>query len=64
MDHKIDELKQHIFELSYALDSQSAGKDFPALRRTHYNKQIWLHDSGLQDEYYQYFVSQLQKESK
>lgn len=57
----IDEetLKQQLFHLSFALDSQSAGKDYVALRNTHYNNQKWLHDNGLQEEYYQFFIKKI-----
>ena len=48
--------KEHIFELSFALDSQSAGKDYPALRNSHYKNQKWIHDNGLMEEYYHYFI--------
>ena len=54
-----EELIQHIFELSFALDSQSAGKDYVSLRSTHYQNQKWIHDKGLQEEYYQYFIKQI-----
>ena len=54
-----EELKQHLFELSFALDSQSAGKDYVALRSTHYNNQKWLHNHELQEEYYQYFITRI-----
>ena len=58
-------LLQHLFELSFALDSQSAGKDYVALRRTHYENQRWLHDKGLQEDYYQYFLkAELGEEQK
>jgi hypothetical protein len=59
-----EELKQHLFELSYALDSLSAGKDYVRLRRTHYENQIWLHDNGLSEEYYQHFVNELRSETE
>lgn len=55
MGMTIDELKAHIFKLSFALDIQSAGKDYDGLRITHYNNQRWIHDNGLQEEYYKYF---------
>lgn len=55
----IDDLKRHIFELSFALDSQSAGKDYVSLRSTHYQNQKWIHDNGLQEEYYQFFVKRI-----
>lgn len=48
-----EELKQHIYELSYALDNYSAGKDYVALRRTHYDNIKWLHKHGLTEEYYE-----------
>ena len=54
-----EDLKRHIFELSFALDSQSAGKDFAALRNTHYQNQKWIHDNGLQEEYYKFFVKRI-----
>lgn len=47
-----EELKEHLFELSYALDNYSAGKDYVALRRTHYDNIEWLQKHGLTDEYY------------
>lgn len=56
---KEEDLKRHIFELSFALDSQSAGKDYVALRNTHYQNQKWIHDNGLQEEYYQFFVKRI-----
>lgn len=55
MEVSIEQLKQHIFKLSFELDSQSAEKDYVALRNSHYNNQRWIHDNGLQEEYYQYF---------
>ena len=58
-DLSIDDLKRHIFELSFALDSQSAGKDYVSLRNTHYQNQKWIHDNGLQEEYYQFFVKRI-----
>ena len=60
----MDELKQQLFELSFALDSQSAGKDYIALRRTHYDNIQWLHDHGLQEEYYQFWVEKLKEEKE
>lgn len=54
MDEK--ELIQHIFELSFALDSQ-----YIALRNTHYQNQQWIHDMGLQEEYYQFFVGKIKE---
>ena len=48
----IEELKEHLYELSYALDNHSAGKDYVALRRTHYDNIEWLQKHGLADEYY------------
>ena len=59
MDVTIDELKQQLFKLSFALDSESAGRDYVALRKSHYDNQRWLHDNGLAEEYYHYFVKQL-----
>lgn len=54
----VKDLKQHIFELSVALDSQSAGKDYAALRRTHYNNQAWIRDNGLAEEYYDFWFNE------
>lgn len=54
-----EELIRHIFELSFALDSQSAGRDYVSLRSTHYQNQRWIHDKGLQEEYYQFFIKQI-----
>ena len=61
-EQALNELKQHLFELSYALDSKSSGKDYVALRRTLYDNQIWIHDNGLQEEYYKYFYSKFKEE--
>ncbi len=47
------ELKQHLLELSCALDEHSAGKDYVALRRAHYDNIEWLHEHGLTGEYYE-----------
>ena len=58
----LEELKKHLFELSYALDSQTCEKDYVALRRTHFDNQIWIHDNGLQEEYYKYFYSKFNEE--
>lgn len=55
-----EELINHIFELSFALDSQSAAKDYSSLRVTHYNNLQWIYDNGLDKEYYKYFLSELQ----
>lgn len=46
------ELKKHIYELTYALDTYSASKNYDALRRMHYNNIAWLQQHGLGDEYY------------
>lgn len=56
-ENELEKLLTHIFELSYALDTQSAGKDFLSLRTTHYDNQEWIHDNGYQEKYYQYFIS-------
>ena len=52
---QIQELKQHLFELSFALDCQSCAKDYAALRDTHYDNMNWIIDNGLWDEYYKRF---------
>lgn len=57
-----EELKQHIYNLSYALDTYSAGKDFVALRRTHYENIDWLHKHGLTDEYYNVLFAHIKTE--
>lgn len=50
-------LKQHIYELSVALDNQSAERNLVALRRTHYNNIKWIHDNGLEQEYYDFWYN-------
>lgn len=52
-------LKEKFFELAFAMDNLSASRDLVGLRRKHYDNQQWIHDNGLQEDYYQYFVSQL-----
>ena len=47
-----EELKQHLYQLSSDLDRFSAGKDYVALRKTHYDNIEWLHKNGLTNEYY------------
>lgn len=59
----LEELKEQLFKLSYELDSYSAGKDYVSLRRSHYKNVQWLHDSGLQEEYYQYFLNRICKDT-
>lgn len=56
------ELKKKLFEIMFTLDSKSAGKDYVALRNNHYGNMEWLHDNGLQEEYYEYFISQIKSE--
>lgn len=56
------ELKQHIYELSCALDIQSARKNYMALRRIHYDNIIWLREHGLIDEYYEVFCQHIESE--
>ncbi len=58
------ELKQHLYELSYALDAYSAGKDYVALRRTHYDNIEWLQKHGLTDEYYEVLFAHIKKKRK
>jgi hypothetical protein len=57
-----EELKQHLYELSYALDSQSAGKNYAALRRTHYDNIEWLIKNGLAEEYYKVLFARIKAE--
>ncbi len=57
-----EELKQHIYELSYALDNYSAGKDYVALRRTHYDNIEWLQKHGLTEEYYKVLFAHIKAE--
>ena len=52
-----EELKQHLYELSYALDTYSAEKDYVALRKAHYDNIEWLHKHGLTDEYYELCIT-------
>ena len=59
----LEELKEQLFKLSYELDSYSAGKDYVSLRRSHYKNVQWLHDIGLQEEYYQYFLKRINKDT-
>jgi len=56
------ELKDHIYELSEALDRYSAGKDYVALRRTHYENIEWLQKNGLTNEYYNVLFAHIKKE--
>lgn len=56
------ELKKHLFELSYALDNYSAGKDYVALRRTHYDNIKWLNDNGLTEEYYKVLFKHIKED--
>lgn len=55
-----EELKQHIYSLSLALDTYSAGKDYAALRRTHYDNIKWLNEHGLTDEYYKILFAHIE----
>ena len=55
-----EELLQHLFELSYALDNYSAGKDYAALRKTHYDNIKWLNDHGLTEDYYKVLFAHTQ----
>lgn len=57
-----EELKQHIYELSYALDNYSAGKDYVALRNAHYDNIKWLQKHGLTDEYYEVLFSRIKSQ--
>lgn len=58
------DLRQHLFELSYALDSYSAGKDYVALRRTHYENIEWLHKNDLTEEYYKVLFEHIKERRK
>lgn len=60
----VKELKQHIYELSIALDMYSAGKDYVVLRRTHYNNLEWLHNHGMTKEYYDVLFKHTKDESE
>lgn len=57
----IEELLLHLFELSYGLDNYSAGKDYVALRRMHYNNIKWLNDHGLTEDYYKVLFAHIQE---
>lgn len=59
-----EELKDHIYELSYALDTYSAGKDYVALRRTHYANIEWLQEHGLTNEYYNVLFARIKEGRK
>jgi len=54
-----EELRQHLYELSYALDSYSVDENYDALRKTHYDNIEWMKDHGLLDEYYKSFLDYL-----
>lgn len=56
-----EELKRHLFELSLVLDSKSAGRDYVALRRAHYDNIQWIHNHGLSEEYYHYMVGHMEE---
>ena len=55
-----EELLQHLYELSYALDTYSAGKDYVSLRRTHCDNIKWLNDHGLTEDYYKVLFAHIQ----
>lgn len=57
-----EELKDHIYELSEALDRYSARKDYVALRRTHYENIEWLQKNGLMNEYYNVVFAHIKNE--
>jgi hypothetical protein len=57
------ELKQHLYELSHALDRDSAFKDYTALRKAHYDNMEWLKKHGLEKEYYEVLFAHI-KESE
>ena len=57
-----DDILQHLYELSYALDSYSASKDYEALRRLHYDNINWLKDNGLDEDYYKVLFTHIQEE--
>lgn len=59
-----EELKDHIYELSEALDRYSARKDYVALRRTHYENIEWLKEHGLTNEYYNVLFAHINEERK
>lgn len=58
-----EELKQHIYELSYALDHYSTMKDYVALRKAHYDNIEWLQKYGLIEEYYDVYFAHIKAES-
>lgn len=55
-----EEILQHLYEISYALDNYSAGKDYVSLRRTHYDNIKWLDDYGLTKGYYKVLFAHIQ----
>ena len=59
-----EELKNHLFELSLALDKYSAGKDYVSLRATHYANIKWLHEHGLTEEYYKVLFEDIKGENE
>ena len=60
----IEEIKSQLFKLSFEIDSYSAGRDYMALRRTHYDNEKWMADNGLAKEYYDYFFDRMRSESE
>lgn len=58
---EIDEINQHMFKLSVALDKYSAGKDYVALRKTHYDNIQWLQQHGLAEEYYKVLFADIKR---
>lgn len=57
-----NDLKNNFFELCYFLDKYSAAKDYEALRKLHYISINWMQQAGIGEEYYNFFVKQLEIE--
>ena len=56
-----NELKQHIYDLSLAIDKYSISKDYIALRRTHHDNIEWLQQNGLAEEYYEVLLADIKR---
>lgn len=57
-----EEIRQHLYELSYAIDTYSAAQDYKSLRKTHYDNIDWIQRHGLTGEYYKVFFEHLMGE--
>ena len=58
----LEEIKQHLFELSVALDYYSAGKDYVSLRKTHYDNIEWINNHDLGEDYYRVLLNRIERD--